>query len=77
MNCPICHSKQTKVIDTRSHREVCFRYRTRECTSCKKRFTTSETPVKPEDESTMSIVAEIKRQKGYSEDEWDILEEEE
>ena len=43
MRCPFCQSKDTRVIDTRVTDEGSTIRRRRECTECKRRFTTLET----------------------------------
>lgn len=42
MICPICHNKETKVIDKRDSEEQNVTRRRRECLDCKFRFTTYE-----------------------------------
>lgn len=43
LRCPFCQSKDTRVIDTRVTDEGSTIRRRRECTECKRRFTTLET----------------------------------
>lgn len=42
MICPFCREKETRVVDKRDSDESFVSRRRRECTSCKKRFTTYE-----------------------------------
>ncbi|NMC27937.1 MAG: transcriptional repressor NrdR [Syntrophomonadaceae bacterium] len=42
MMCPFCHEAESKVIDSRSSEDGAVIRRRRECTACKKRFTTYE-----------------------------------
>lgn len=42
MVCPFCKNKNTDVIETRDNDKLSIVRRRRECTSCKKRFTTYE-----------------------------------
>ena len=42
MKCPVCHYKETKVVDSRLSAEGQSIRRRRECLKCKKRFTTYE-----------------------------------
>jgi len=42
MKCPYCGSKDTEVVETRDSEDLETIRRRRECTSCKKRFTTYE-----------------------------------
>ncbi len=42
MFCPVCHSKETKVVDTRVSSEGMLVRRRRECEKCKYRFSTLE-----------------------------------
>ena len=43
MHCPFCHNPDSRVVDTRIADDGASIRRRRECTSCKKRFTTLET----------------------------------
>ena len=43
MHCPFCHNPDSRVIDTRIADDGASIRRRRECTACKKRFTTLET----------------------------------
>jgi transcriptional repressor NrdR len=43
MNCPFCHFKDTKVIDSRAGEDGLSIRRRRECPHCHRRFTTVET----------------------------------
>ena len=45
MRCPKCHSKETKVLDTRTQKDGERTRRRRECENCSTRFTTVETIV--------------------------------
>lgn len=42
MNCPFCHQKDTKVVDSRLHQDGHTIKRRRKCETCYKRFTTFE-----------------------------------
>ena len=42
MKCPYCGKTDTEVIETRDNEDLTATRRRRECTSCKKRFTTYE-----------------------------------
>lgn len=42
MRCPFCGESRDKVVDSRSSKEGAATRRRRECTSCKRRFTTYE-----------------------------------
>lgn len=42
MMCPFCHEAESKVIDSRSSEDGAVIRRRRECTACRKRFTTYE-----------------------------------
>ncbi|MEQ8235417.1 MAG: transcriptional regulator NrdR [Syntrophomonadaceae bacterium] len=42
MMCPFCYEAESKVIDSRSSEDGAVIRRRRECTACKKRFTTYE-----------------------------------
>ncbi|MCB9091688.1 MAG: transcriptional repressor NrdR [Halobacteriovoraceae bacterium] len=42
MNCPFCHHKNTKVLDSRLLKKGTSIRRRRECSSCERRFTTYE-----------------------------------
>lgn len=42
MRCPFCGDSRDKVVDSRSSKEGAATRRRRECTSCKRRFTTYE-----------------------------------
>lgn len=42
MKCPYCSGTETEVIETRDNDDLSTTRRRRECTSCKKRFTTYE-----------------------------------
>lgn len=42
MNCPFCHQKDTRVVDSRLLQESNLVKRRRKCDSCQKRFTTFE-----------------------------------
>ena len=43
MHCPFCHNPDSRVVDTRIADDGASIRRRRECTHCKKRFTTLET----------------------------------
>ena len=43
MHCPFCHNPDSRVVDTRIADDGASIRRRRECTACKKRFTTLET----------------------------------
>ena len=43
MLCPFCRSEDSRVVDSRSGQDGTLIRRRRECTSCNRRFTTSET----------------------------------
>ena len=43
MHCPFCHNPDSRVVDTRIADDGASIRRRRECTNCKKRFTTLET----------------------------------
>ena len=43
MHCPFCHNPDSRVVDTRIADDGASSRRRRECTHCKKRFTTLET----------------------------------
>ena len=43
MHCPFCHNPESRVVDTRIADDGASIRRRRECTHCKKRFTTLET----------------------------------
>ncbi|NLX01930.1 MAG: transcriptional regulator NrdR [Syntrophomonadaceae bacterium] len=42
MRCPYCQEYESRVIDSRSSEDGCTIRRRRECTNCKRRFTTYE-----------------------------------
>lgn len=42
MRCPYCQEYESRVIDSRSSEDGCTIRRRRECTTCKRRFTTYE-----------------------------------
>ncbi len=52
MRCPYCHEHESRVIDTRASEDASFIRRRRECSACKKRFTTYE---RVEDRSLLVI----------------------
>lgn len=52
MRCPYCHEHESRVIDSRSSEDASFIRRRRECSACKRRFTTYE---RVEDRSLLVI----------------------
>lgn len=45
MLCPFCRSEDSRVVDSRSGQDGTLIRRRRECTTCNRRFTTSETSI--------------------------------
>ncbi|MGB3367361.1 MAG: transcriptional regulator NrdR [Acidaminobacteraceae bacterium] len=64
MKCPFCNNGESKVVDSRPTEEGCAIRRRRECTNCKKRFTTYEKI----EETPLIIVKKDGNRESYNKD---------